>query len=496
MRTPALAIVLALCCVLAGCNTFAPGADPQQPVPSVTPAEVPGDTTDAPPRRGGDRLAPGLTTTGFGVRSDLYRAHRALLENRTVRVGRQSVQTYRGRVVSNVSEETRIGADRERLIVEADNDRSPASALTAYGQFSNGSATLDRRVVGDVVRYSDSGGTMSAGPRLQSRLEDLRDLLYRVEFTGVEHVGAREGRALYRVTGSDPQAREYPDGSGDAGVRPEVTLLVDERGFVHSTRTVEEVRRPARLVNTSEEETGASVTVTVAERTTFASGGGSFTVPDWVEEGFERIAGREYVVPGVTADGLVDTDRLARAHERVVANESVRIERRYVEREGGTVVSERRVTAAANRTTGERYVAERYGQRNLTTTSWANDSGGYRRVVDGSGTSYDELTEVRVGGFLSVRLPSNARFGETDVEALDDGRYRLTVTEIPVADDDTLYHDRVSFVVDDRGFVSAYDATLVGAGHERRQTTSVTVTTGPTSVERPDWLDAAKNATT
>ena len=56
-------------------------------------------------------------------------------------------------------------------------------------------------------------------------------------------------------------------------------------------------------------------------------------------------------------------------------------------------------------------------------------------------------------------------------------------------------YDRVSFVVDERGFVSAYDATTVGTGHQHRETNAVTVTVGPTTVPRPDWLDAARNAT-
>ena len=158
MRPPALAVVLAALCVLAGCNALAPGTDPRSSAPSVTPADVPSDTTDADV----ESLAPGLSESGFSDRDELFLAHRSLLANRSVSTELRVVEWYRGRVVSNYTQTTRVGADRTRTVVEMDVERSPTTTLAADGVFSNGSVSL---AVRRTSARSPAGATASSSPR-------------------------------------------------------------------------------------------------------------------------------------------------------------------------------------------------------------------------------------------------------------------------------------------------------------------------------------------
>jgi hypothetical protein len=247
------------------------------------------------------------------------------------------------------------------------------------------------------------------------------------------------------------------------------------------------------VAGTDDRDPTEAVTVTVVERVTFAVDV-AVDRPAWVAEGFERVAEREYLVPGVTDDGVVRVEQLRDAHARVVANVSARFERTVTRSEDGTVVGERRVSGAVNQTTERRRLVERYVDRDETYDTWANATVGYRRVAHGNGVDYDRLADVTLTRSFEPRLPRHLAFANTTVTRLDDGRYRVVATDVPAPAYVPERSDRVTFVVDDRGFVSSAEtrAVRIGSGRVLR---TFTAATGPTTVERPDWLDAARNAT-
>lgn len=492
MRPPALAVALAVCCVLAGCNAFAPGADTGATTgdgPTVTPADVPRDPEDG-------TLAPGLSETGLVNANALYEAHRSALADRPLRVNRRIATTYRSRVVDESNETAWYGADRERTVVDAAVDGTMGSTVDSYGLFSNGTGTLERRVVDGRVRYfADRSNVRTGRERLDGRIEDLRNLLYRLDVDRVETVGERDGVTLYRVVGSDPDAREVLDDGGTTGIQPGVTIDVDERGAVHSVRTVEEVRLDAESVqNVSAEGEDEYVVLGRVQTVTFDADVGTPSSPAWVADARESIADREFVAPGLTTDGVVDANRLDDAHRAAVENISMRVEAGLLRRANGTVRNEYRERIVVDRANGTRLWTTTDTTEEWSRARWWNGREGYRRYVQENRTSYDRVDGGRPLSAVYAQFPPYVEFGETSVESLGNGSHRVVVTDLPRVSYYPTVTERVEFVVDPDGLMTRYSTTF-RTSEGVVSTRSFTLESGPTTVPRPDWLDAARNAT-
>ncbi|MWG34880.1 hypothetical protein [Halomarina oriensis] len=492
MRPPALAVALAVLCVLAGCNAFAPGTDTDSATgddPTVTPADVPRDPEDG-------TLAPGLSETGLVDANALYEAHRSALADRPLRVDRLTAMTYRGRVVDETNETAWYGPDRKRTLVDAAVGGVMGSTVDNYGLFSTGNGTFERRVVDGRVRYfADRQNVRTGRERLNGRLEDLRNLLYRLDVDRVETVGERDGVTVYRIVGSDPDANEVPDDGGTTGIQPEVTVDVDERGTVHSVRTVEEVRLNAESVqNVSAEGEDEYVVLGRVQTVTFDASVGTPSSPAWVADARETVSNREFVAPGLTTDGVVDANRLDAAHRAAVESTSMRVEADLLRRANGTVRNHYRERIVVDRANGTRLWTTTDTTEEWSRTRWWNGSEGYRRYVQENATSYDAVGGPRPLSAASPEFPPYVEFADTSVEALGNGSYRVVVTDLPRVSYYPTVTERLAFVVAPNGLITQYSTTF-RTGNGLVSTRSFTLDPGPTTVPRPDWLDTARNAT-
>jgi len=485
MRPPALpAVVLALCCLLAGCNALAPGATTDDTeVPAVTPAEV--------PRAGADRIAPGLTGERVTDGAALLAAHRAVLANRTVTVEQFSRATARnGTELYEQRLEYRYTADRSHVNVVG------RDLQTGYGSnvdlWANASVGLYRYGGADDPRYRvlEVGVGLDPAERLRYELDLADGATPPIE---ARSLGEHDGYERFQVT-LRPEA-----GQTDGADTRATTLVVDERGFVSE---VHSQRRGTLSYESGYVEAG---TVDVVLR--YAVGGESVDRPDWVADAREAIANREYVAPGVTTDGVVDTRALVEAHRRTLANTSVTYEReRRIERNGTLATLERNSQRFS--ADGERYYSVNYrvddGQPSHQ-EFWTNGTVGYVRSGRGNATSYHatdgEQSERRVP---TPDLDRAVEFRDARVTALDDGRYRVVVEDYLDFQyvNGTRTRARSSslvFVVGERGVVIHVErrATLQADDGEVLRTSENVAfrELGTTTVPSPDWLDAAVNAT-
>jgi hypothetical protein len=497
MRSRALAVCLALLCVLAGCNALQPGAttDPGGP-PSVTPAEVPRDMA-------GGTLAPGLTDAGIVNAEALHSAHRRALANRSVTVGVR----YDRRLGEGTTYETaatyRFGPNRTTRSVDVSLGDDPSSPYDRESRWTNGSVAYSRGVVDGSVVYDRRAVTESSGGRsyVEYRTEALGGTLAGLRVQSVEYVGTVAGQRAYRVRGTVPEGGyRCAEGGDEVPTAAEVGLLVDERGVVRSVE--QRVTRCRFGPDGNTEET------IVSEVRFGALGETEAGAPDWVADARTAVADREYVAPGVTTDGVVSVADLRRAHERVAANRSVTMEyERRLAAPNGTLLERTEETARVG--TDGRALSRRLSvdadRRVRTQAQWTNGSVGFVRERLGDAVQYYRYDGVVVRATRTPGLPEMVRFAEeTTVTALDDGRYRVTARGIPTRSYGPASVDlperagSVSFVVDGRGFVGRGESSLVVSDRGRavRLTRSVAYTAvGETTVERPDWLPAAANAT-
>jgi hypothetical protein len=480
MRRPSLdalpAVCLVVCCLLAGCNALAPGGTAGDgAVPEVTPAEVPADPTGTPTPEPAARLAPGLTEAGIVNGTALLRAHESALANRSVAVTqRVTTRLDNGSTLDEQVIEYRFGPERSRVAVEADGLDGSASSV---GVWSNGTATLVREGTGEDASYDvqERGfagytPTTAFGPAL--RPDDDR------RATSVERLGSEDGLALYRVT------VERADGST-------AVLTVDERGVVR--RAVESGVGP--LVGSGERADTTTTRVTTLSLTL-----GPPDPPEWVADARERIVDREYVAPGVTTERVVDAYALVDAHAALVEGRSLTTTtERWSNASNGSVLRYERtvVRASADRSERRALTVRRDDGPTRRTDGWTNGSADYRRfAVDG------EVTYDPAGPGARLDEPDLLRLagGDPTVEALGDGRYRLVAEGIAALPRgvDAASNPRLVVVFDERGFLSRVTRTYtVADGDETRTVRRTTRYTalGETTVERPDWVPAAANAT-
>ncbi|MFC5971281.1 hypothetical protein ACFPYI_08070 [Halomarina salina] len=471
MRPALPAVVLAVCCVLAGCNSFAPGATGDQPaMPSVTPADV--------PQTGPDEIAPGLDDDRLTNASALFAAHQAALANRSVSVElRTTTRASNDSVLNEQVVEYRFGADRSRVAIDATGLQGSTRNVSLW---FNESATLRRDSVGEDVRYTvrDRYGGYTPVTPIRQAFSATRDAPSWP--VAAELLGMDDGVEVYRVTFEQLQ-------------RP-LSFVVDERGLIRRV-----VQEDARTGVGSGREGVTSTTVTTVEADV-----GSVDRPGWVADAREAIADREYVAPGVTTDRVLDVYELVGAHQRITRNSSVTyVSERWTNSSNGSVLELDRTVAEVSADHSNYHVAEvRRGDRPPRRTErWVNASVGYWRETVGNRTNYDRAYG---GDEYRVERPQlNGRLAgdETTLTELGDGRYRLVAEGIAAAAEmpsGGVQDPRVVVVFDERGFVSRVTQTYVQseAGEERHVTRTTRYTDlGETTVERPDWLDAARNAT-
>ena len=467
MRSPALAVALAVCCVLAGCNAFAPGATADRSIPSVTPADVP----DGAP----DRLAPGLTADAITNVSALLDAHGAVLENRSVRVERRTtMRADDGSVRGEQRTEYRFSADRSRVAIDVTD---PRGSLSSASLWSNETSTIIREVHGADVRYRTARGSYGGYSPTDAVAQALHGSPEgTVREVTTERLGSDGGADVFRVTVDRDGSRT-------------TVLTVDERGFVR--RVVE------RDVRTSGgDPTPVRVTTVTADV-------GRVERPDWVAHARRTIADREYVAPGVTTERVVDAHALREAHLDVTRETSATyVSERWANASNGTVLRYDRTAVRVSADRSERRaLTEHYGDgRSERTDRWQNETAGYRRTVTGNVTSYYE-TGAHEYFPNEPRLGSELEYSAVTITELDGGRYRLVTEDYAAATvgvDGAIVNPRLVAVFDERGVVSRITRTYTveGTGPDRyvEQTTRFT-NLGNTTVERPDWLPAARNAT-
>ena len=472
MRAALPPVLLALCCVLAGCNAFAPdGTGDGMDVPNVTPADV--------PAAGPDQIAPGLTDDRLANASALLAAHQSVLANRSVRVEqRRTTRASNGSVLGEQVVEFRFAADRSRVAIGATGLQGTTPNLSLW---SNESTTLIREDDGENVRYriSERYGGYAPVDSVAGALGGIgRDGAVPVT---AELLGTDDGREVYRVT-------------FDRGDQT-VTFVVDERGLIRQV-----VSRYAR----SAVSTSRDVDPTTRAVTTVEADVGPVGRPDWVDDARQAIADREYVAPGVTTDRVHDVYALVDAHQRIVANASVTsVSERWTNASDGSVVELDRTTATVSADHTNHYVVEVHRGDGPTrrTERWANGSVGYWRETVGNRTNYDRMYGEREYRVERPQLDSRLGEEETTVTELDDGRYRLVADGyVPRtgAVEGAVTNPRLVVVFDDRGFIYRVRGTFTveRSGESRYVTRTVRYANlGETTVERPHWLQTAINET-
>ncbi|MFD1513096.1 hypothetical protein [Halomarina rubra] len=497
MRPPALAVVLALCCVLAGCNTFAPGQTGDRgAVPTVTPAEVPRDMA-------GGTVAPGLTEEGIVDGRALVAAHARAVANRSLTLRLRYEQRRGDETTQSARLTHRFGPNRTTSVMDARIGAGQAAPYDRSSSWTNATTSYQRTVVGNTTTYQrqtfDPEDPQRGPNSYEMRASQLTRLLDRLVVDDVTYAGSVEGVDVYRVDGRLPETGQRCDRHGGRQVAGQVDLVVDENGFVRGYE-----RTTPRCIHLEEPVNG-----TVVEETLYERGGDTLDRPDWVADARETIANREYVAPGVTTERVVAPDELSETHRRFVRNTPLR----SVE-ERGTVVDGERATEYTERTvrgTSGAFLVESWRDdgNGVDRSRWSNGSVGYIRER-GEETRYFRQDRMDAGNDhwldLDYRLVYAA---ETTVTPLDDGRYRVTARGLP-----TVYYgvgtsadvpDRagfVRFVVNESGFVSQYERERLAVDHDeegervvRRYVVVRYSDLGTATVERPDWIDDARNAT-
>ncbi len=239
-----------------------------------------------------------------------------------------------------------------------------------------------------------------------------------------------------------------------------------------------------------------------------AADGGDASMPDVTPAEVPRDLHGGSVAPGLTRQEVVDGTALLDAHRDLTANVSLTIQDTSRETlANGTVVQGYETTTryGANRS---RFVTEARltglehsgGQRLDRYGAWSNGTVTYiHRVLDGT-TRY-RREPGRVGAVTDYRLRQLeellAEFSVTSVRELGEraGHDAYAVTGASRVSDDR--DQRVRLVVDERGLVREFRTEVTREDYrERDRNVTVVRTTryeaiGSTTVERPDWLDAA-----
>lgn len=234
----------------------------------------------------------------------------------------------------------------------------------------------------------------------------------------------------------------------------------------------------------------------------------STVTPAPVPEGdAQPVVEDDLVAPGVTAERIVDAGALTEAHEQRLSSSSytvreqvvrrgpdgsVRDERTTVVRRNGSDIRYQQVTRAANGTEVRRV------------DRWSGGSRTYTARTDRNGTTYSTLNATagatvaasnyarslgRVLGLLPVTVTGRTERAGTTY-------YRLEAAEVR----DRPPLSNVSFVgyVGPGGLVRNYTVTYTTDIGAEAIDVTVRVTVedvGATSVERPAWYGAARNAT-
>ncbi|MFD1513094.1 hypothetical protein [Halomarina rubra] len=256
MRPPRLAVVLALCCLLAGCNAFSPAGTSDHTAPSVgvTPADV--------PRLASDPVAPGVTGEAVTNRSALLAAHRATLADRPVTVTQvRRATAANGTLLYERHVERRYAANRSVGGVTRRTVGLDADPNVTYWQ--DRGVRLSR-YEGDPPRYERRPVGRLPAPDVHAcdELRALDGVWVPVE---TRSLGDRDGRDRFRVTVSSP----------DDGPDP-TTFVVDEDGFVG------EIRRTQRTGLYAGERVFEDVTIETVTR--YSLDDGPLDRPEWLPD--------------------------------------------------------------------------------------------------------------------------------------------------------------------------------------------------------------------
>lgn len=261
------AVFVAALVVLAGCSGVFGGDG--EPTETLTPAAVP---TDEPTPTPVPQFVPGVTGQGIEDVDVLIAAHTSFLQNRSLTQKSNSTELApNGSIIGRETSTLRAGPSDEGVYFISESNGSYESPnvesypvrtegwenrgrLLLKRTFANGTTTYDR--------FEQQFGNSGAG---------LRYLLepFGTANTSVEKLG-RNGTTLYLVQGNTESER-----LGNVSMR----LLIDDRGFIHSYRTVRK------------ESSGENITGFISEtRYTEVGETEAPERPSWVDEAMNRTS--------------------------------------------------------------------------------------------------------------------------------------------------------------------------------------------------------------
>lgn len=216
------------------------------------------------------------------------------------------------------------------------------------------------------------------------------------------------------------------------------------------------------------------------------------------------------IAPGLTTDGIVDSRRFLRNHAALLANSSYTLRRRVSRQYPNGSIRSTSETVIHRNTTAVRVRHSRtvYRGANGTVTGverWSTNGTTYTALLRENGTRYERSTATDGAGTVLETAEYSESLGQilmhlpvavgapTEVDGTT--VYPVAVTERR----DVFPLRNVSFTgnVTERGIITEYrlEYEVFRDGIPISVTVRNSVTTGPTTVDRPDWLPEAINAT-
>jgi hypothetical protein len=511
-RRALLTVCVCLLLVLAGCNAL-PGSGPAGETTTTSPSEP----TAGGPTLNEEHLPPGLSGSEVTDAGALAAAHEEVLAGQSYTYDRAvRVVAANGTRLGEWRQHTQVGSDRLRF-----NHTQTGTGVSVAGVpiddtrvYTNGSVTYwNTSIFSDGFRRESGRGfaenTFSSEQLLADVLNASDSAVSAVE---------RDGETWYRVraaTEAETFSYNAPNGTAEVNAtNVTATVLVASSGLVR---------------NVTYEFDFARGTVSGHRTMTIRYshlGATEVAVPPWVEDAERatnetRKALADGLAPGLNESGVTDASALSSAHARYLRNRSYTVLSNITVSDlDGTVRargnSTKRIAHDPLRLTSTSDVS---GQPRLVglyqhdMSVWASENGTWYAIERPNGTTYRKVSD-------ELRPPFAARTSRDSLFVLfsalnttvEDTRTRngttlSRVTSTGVRNPDTLAGQlradsvrnvSLSAIVGQQGLVREYHikytATRGNNTTRARQTVRFTAL-GETTVERPAWHEAAKNAT-